>query len=143
MEQVTVEVKGNLLLIVAMLLCVIMELIQQHEVDCCKEELPFILPFEVPVQQQQQQQHEATEPQSSGAGDTVTAEAEQMNSSDQTTGEAGDVTEPVTEEMNTADIILEPAAASSNIQEDVAEPMELDQQIAIPITITTITPTGN
>ena len=126
-----------------------MKLIQQHEVDCCKEELPFILPSEVPVQQQQQA---TTEPQPSGTGDTVTAEgtgdtvtaeAEQMSSSDQTTGEAGDVTEPVTEEMNTTDVTMEPPAASNNnVQEDVVEPMELDQQITIP-TITTIVPTGN
>lgn len=128
------------MLIVAISLCVIMKLIQQYEVDCCKEELPFILPFEVPVQQQQQQ-NETAEPQSSATGDTVTPEAEQMSSSDQTTGEAGDVTETATEEMNTTDVTLEPAVAGSNVPEDVVEPMELDQQITIPTT--TITPTGN
>ena len=61
-----------------------------------------------------------------------------MSSSDQTTG---DVTEPATEEMSTADVTLDPTA-SNNVQEDVVEPMELDQQIAIPTT-TMIIPTGN
>ena len=81
-------------------------------------------------------------------------QAEQMSSSDQTTDETGNVTEAVTEaateaateEMSTADVTLDPAA-SSHVQEDVVEPMELDQQIAIPTnattTSTTIIPTGN
>ena len=107
--------------------------------DCCKEELPFILPTEVPVQQQQQQP-ETAEPQSSSTGDTASGEAEQMSSSNQT---AGDVAETVTEETSTADVSLDPAV-STDVQEDVVEPMELDQQqITIPPTTTaTIIPTG-
>jgi len=99
-------------------------------VDCCKEELPFILPSEVPVVQQQ---HEAAgEPQSSSAGDTVSGEAEEMSSSDQATS---NVTEATTEDVSMA----EDPAVNSDAQLQVVEPMELDNVVAP----TTIITTGN
>lgn len=107
--------------------------------DCCKEELPFILPSEVtPVQQNQQQHEAAAEPQSSSDGNNVSGEAEQMSSTDQT---AGDVTEATAaEQTNMTDVSVDPAPSTS-VQEDVVEPMELDHQTAIPTA--TIIPTGN
>ena len=103
--------------------------------DCCKEELPFILPSEVPVVQQQQQHEAAGEPQSSSAGDTVSGEAEEMSSSDQATTSAAEAT---TEDISMAEVSLDPAV-SSDAQLQVVEPMELDH-LAIP---TAIIPTGN
>jgi len=99
-------------------------------VDCCKGELPFVLPSEVVSVQQ----HEASEPQSSNDVDTVSGEAEQMSSTDQTTDNVADTTNTNTtiEDTSTAVASLDPAPPTVSVQEDVAEPMELDHQISIP-----------
>ena len=116
--------------------------------DCCKEELPFILPSEVipaqpqqppppQQQQQQQQQQQASEPQSSGDGDTtVGGEGEQMSPPDQT---VDNVTEATAEQTDTRVVSVDPTV-SPNVQEDVVEPMELDHHTNAPAI--TIIPTG-
>lgn len=140
MEQATVEVEGNHTdyLLKKQQCHTIMNICIQHEVDCCKEELPYILPSEVvPVQQQQL---EASEPQSSNDGDTVRGEAEQMSSTDQTTDNVTNTTNATTiiEGTSTTVASLDSAPQITSVQEDVVEPMELDHQISIP----TIIPTG-
>ena len=108
--------------------------------DCCKEELPFILPSEVVPVQQPQQPHEATvQPQSSSDGvDDASGEAKQMSSTDQAIDDTAEVT--TGEQTSTTDISLDPAP-TSDVQEDVVEPMELDHHPATSVT-TTIIPTG-
>ena len=140
----------------------VMDVCVQHEVDCCKEELPFILPSEVV---QLQQQHGVSEPQSSGDGETASAggrDGEQMNSTDQRTDdvptdavteetisiteETISITEEtisITEETRSTTVIpsLDPAP-STNVEEHPVESMELDHQISTATTTTTIMPTG-
>lgn len=107
--------------------------------DCCKEELPFILPSEVvPVQQPQQPLEATPQPQSSSEGDDASGEAKQMSSTDQTIDDATEV--PTGEQTSTIGTSVDPAPTTDG-QEDVAEPMELDHHPTT--TAMTIIPTGN
>ena len=108
--------------------------------DCCKEELPFILPSEVvAVQQPQQPLEAAPQPQSSSEGDDdASGEAKQMSSTDQTIDDATEVT--TGEQTSTIGTSVDPAPTTDG-QEDVAEPMELDHHPTT--TAMTIIPTGN
>lgn len=111
--------------------------------DCCKEELPFILPSEVvPVQQPQQPVEATAQPQSSNDGDDdASGEAKQMSSTDQTIDDVAEVT--TGEQATTTDVSLDPAP-TIDVQEDVVEPMELDHHptTSATTTTTTIIPTG-
>ena len=107
--------------------------------DCCKEELPFILPSEVvPVQQPQQPLEATPQPQSSSEGDDASGEAKQMSSTDQTIDDATEVT--TGEQTSTIGTSVDPAPTTDD-QEDVAEPMELNHHPTT--TAMTIIPTGN
>lgn len=96
----------------------------QHEVDCCKEELPYILPSEVaPVLQQVVASHEPQE----GVVNEV-----DNNTIDNTTNTAtGDTVDTGDTHMTNDTVVATLDAAGPPIaNESVAEPMELDHQIS-------------
>jgi len=89
----------------------------QHEVDCCKEELPYTLPSEV-----LQQVAASHEPQEDNKADNTAGNA--------TSDVTGDTTETGNTDMTNDTVVATLDARAPTVNENVVEPMELDHQIS-------------